>query len=253
MMMDLNVGEGSSAGLRPVRRRTLSQEVVERLLRFIASGDAPVRRLPPEPVLCEQLEVSRTALREGLSALSQLGVIQTRGKARIGSTVAARSQLLSRDGVALVREGVEHPLEVRALLEPPMAALAAGRMTAQALSDIERFLALMREAGEEHELIVEYDSGFHVAIARATGNPTLVYMVSAIADALAATRELSLAAPGGVETALSGHQTIVDALRAHDSAAAQAAMHAHIQDVAQLLRQNRSDRPCPREQASSPS
>lgn len=238
--MTWEVREESCKELQPALRRTLSQEVVEHLLQFISRGETPTLRLPPEHVLCQRLQVSRTALREGLSALSHLGVIQTHGKAKIGSTIAARSQLLNQDGVLVAREEVEHPLEVRALLEPPMAALAAERATAQALGDVERWLSLMRQASDDHALVVEYDSGFHVAIARATGNPTLVYMVSAIADALTTTRELSLSAPHGVANALSGHRAILDALRAHDPVAAQAAMSAHIQAVAQLIQDQRA-------------
>ncbi len=93
----------------------------------------------------------------------------------------------------------------------------------------------MDHASDGPDLIVEYDSGFHVSIARSTGNPTLVHMVSAIADALASTRRLSLHAPGGTERSIAGHRAIVEALVARDPPRAENAMRAHLDDVASLI------------------
>jgi GntR family transcriptional repressor for pyruvate dehydrogenase complex len=84
-------------------------------------------------------------------------------------------------------------------------------------------------------MLVDYDSGFHVAIARATANPTLVHMVSAIADALASTRALSLHAPRGVERSMAGHREIMDALVARDAERARSAMEEHLAEVAALI------------------
>lgn len=163
----------------------------------------------------------------------------------MASTVAARAYLLRRTVFAdSPIEGVSHAMEARAVLEPPLAALAAERATAQHLQTIRHFLKLMEECPDGPDLMVEYDSGFHVAIARATDNPTLVHMVSAIADALASTRSLSLHAQGGTEASIAGHHAIVDALTARDAARAESAMRKHLDDVARLIRDGRdsSDR-----------
>ena len=66
-------------------------------------------------------------------------------------------------------------------------------------------------------------------------------MVSAIADALAATRRLSLHAPGGTEISIAGHHAIVEALVARDPARAETAMREHLQDVAELIHDNAVD------------
>ncbi len=227
---------GQSVGLANVRHRTLAEEVLHRLLEFIAAGDSPSQQLLTEHALCERLGVSRGALREALAGLGHLGIVETRGKARIASTVAARAHLLRQTVAAdLSREGVAHAMEARGLLEPPMARLAAERATSESLESIQRFLGLMETAPDGPELIVDYDSGFHISIARSTGNPTLLHMVSAIADALASTRRLSLHAPGGAEKSIAGHHTIVDALVARDPPRAEHAMRAHLADVAALI------------------
>ncbi len=224
------------AGLAPLQHRTLAEEVLDRLVEFIAAGDAPSHQLLPELALCERLGVSRGALREALAGLGHLGIIQTHGKARIASTVAARAHLMRRAVSAHARrEGVGHAMEARGLLEPPMARLAAERATPESLDTIRHFLELMERAPDGPALIVDYDAGFHVSIARSTGNPTLVHMVSAIADALASTRRLSLHAPHGTERSIAGHHAIVDALLARDPPRAENAMRAHLSDVASLI------------------
>jgi len=219
-----------AAPLRPVERRTLPEEVLDRLLDLIAAGNSPTQRLLPEHVLCERLDVSRGVLREALSALGQLG-----------STIAAQTHILRRAAAAeSLPERIEHALEVRQLLEPPMARLAAQRATPQALEAIQRFLQLMERTRDGLDSVVACDSGFHVSIARATGNAMLVHLISAVADALTSTRRLSLEAAGGIETSLAGHRVIVDALLDRDPDGAQTAMQRHLDDVAKLIQRGPS-------------
>lgn len=220
-----------------IQRRSLSEEVLDRLLEFIAAGSTPTQQLLPEHILCERLGVSRSALREALSGLGHLGIVETRGKTRFGSTVAARAHMVRRAAAAgSPLEDLQHALEARGLLEPPLARLAAERRTRAALTGIEEFLHLMEQQPPNGvDLVIDYDSGFHISIARATGNPTLVHMVSAITDALAATRVLSLHAAGGYETSMAGHRAIFAAIRDQDGMAAHGAMEAHLADVSRLV------------------
>lgn len=225
------------AELTPLRRRSLSDGVVDQLLAYIAEGTAPERQLPVERVLCKQLDVSRTTVREALSTLMQLGVVETRGKGRYGSLVGARAYLASRERLRRNEtELVDHPLEARRVLEPPIAALAAERATDDDLAEIARWLSLMQVATENGEDNVEYDSGFHAAIARATGNPTLVFLINALTDALAESRRLSFRPGRSAMIAVEGHEAILTALTARDPKAAANAMKRHLDDVAGMIR-----------------
>ncbi len=211
--------------------------MVDGLLEFIAEGTAPERRLPVERVLCEQLHVSRTTLREALSTLAQLGVVETRGKGRYGSLVGARASLASRTRLRRSEtELIKHPLEARRMLEPSIAALAAERGQEQDLDEIERWLTLMESSTQNRRNLLPYDSAFHAAIARATGNPTLVFLINALTDALAQSREHSFRPRFGPTTAIEGHRAILAALRAHDPKAAGQAMGRHLDDVEALIR-----------------
>jgi len=223
--------------IRPTRRRSLSEEIVDQLLELIANGDAPEQALPTERVLCDRLEVSRAALREALSALAHLGVLETRGKVKYGSLVAARSQLIARESPALKHaQLIDDPMEVRRIVEPAMAALAAERGDATQLADVRMRLDRMEEAARRGERTVDHDSSFHTAIARATGNETLVQVVRALADAISTSRDLSLRAPEAVESALDAHRAIVEALESHDPGAARRAMERHLDSVEESIR-----------------
>ena len=231
------IGNASSASLSPLRRRSLSDDVVDRLLEFIADGSAPERRLPVERALCEQLDVSRTTVREALSTLTHLGVVETRGNGRYGSLVGARACMASRARLRRTEtELVDHPLEARRVLEPRIAALAAERASEDELVEIEGWLGLMERATANAQDSVSYDSAFHAAIARATGNPTLVFLINALTDALAESRDLSFRPGFSAKMAIEGHRAVVAALRSGDGAAAGEAMERHLDDVAEMIR-----------------
>jgi GntR family transcriptional repressor for pyruvate dehydrogenase complex len=224
------------AQIRPAKRRSLPQVIVDQLLELIASAGTSEFRMPPERALCLQLGVSRTSLREALSALSHLGVLETRGKTKVGVAGQARAQLVARTGgEASERQLATDPLEVRRILEPEAAALAADRGSTRDFDEIAEWLRLMEAAAMRGERVVEYDSAFHVAIARATGNSVLVQLISAVADALQRSRELSYMHQNAAQIALEGHRRILAGLRARDADAARAAMCAHVDDVEQLV------------------
>ncbi len=223
--------------VRPLRRRGLAQEVADRLVDVIAAEPAPEIALPAERALGEQLGVSRNVLREALAALDQMGLVETRGKTRVGLTPRARvHQLTRRSPEGAARELMLDPVEVRRMIEPETAALAAGRATPEAIADIERWLVLMERGAADGTSVVDDDSGFHVAIARATGNGMLIDLVSTLADALRRSREVSFQPPEAVAAALADHRAILHAIRAGDPDAARAAMGAHLNHVEDLIR-----------------
>ena len=229
-------------GARPARRKGLPQEVADQLLDLIAGSGTPEVVLPPERELGDELAVSRNVLREALAALDHMGAIETRGKRRIGITPRARALALARASTsAPVRELLGDPIEVRRILEPESAALAAERATEQSIREIEQTIELMREGIEREESVVEYDSAFHVAIARATTNQILIELVGALGEALRPSRELSFRPTGAPGAALGDHQAILEAIRAGDAAAARTAMRSHLDNVEQLIRSTVSE------------
>jgi DNA-binding FadR family transcriptional regulator len=236
------IPEMSSQGapvIKPARRRTLPEAIVQQLAELIAGGGFPDERLPPERILCEQLEVSRASLREALSALGHLGIVETRGKSKYGRIAPARAHLASRvSSEDSEQKLIADPLEVRRILEPEIAARAAVRATDEALDEIERWLQLMERATDDRDRVVEYDSAFHVAVARATGNHTLVELIGTLVDVLRESRRLSFVPPDGASRSIQDHHSILNALRAKDSDEARHAMKRHLDQVESLIRES---------------
>jgi GntR family transcriptional repressor for pyruvate dehydrogenase complex len=225
------------ARIRPKRRRSLPDEIVDQLLELITESGTQEYRLPPERALSDRLGVSRTSLREALAALAQLGVLETRGKAKLGVTARAHAQLVARrSDDSEDRSLVADPIDVRRILEPEAAARAAERGSDADFDDIAEWLRLMENAAARGESLIDYDSAFHVAIARAAGNQTLVHLVSALTDALRDIRELSFRPTDASQTAIADHHEIISALRARDPRAARRAMRRHLDHVELLVR-----------------
>lgn len=223
--------------LKPTRRRTLSEEVAHQLLEQIAADEQHETRLPSERTLSELLGVSRTSLREALSALNQLGVIETRGKSKYAQPGRARAVLVGREASQNPeRTLVTDPIEVRRMLEPEVAARAAERITPRALAEVESWVRLAEESAERGEPIFDYDSSFHVSIAQATGNQTLIQLIGVLMESLRESRARSFNPPEAVATALEDHRAILSALASRNAAGARKAMRVHIDHVETLIR-----------------
>jgi GntR family transcriptional repressor for pyruvate dehydrogenase complex len=240
---DASPGPARLTGTRPARRKGLPQEVADQLLDLIATSGSQEVALPSERQLCDDFAVGRNALREALAALDHMGVVETRGKQRIGLTPRARALVLARASTAApVRELLLDPMEVRRILEPESAALAAKRASEQSLREIERTTELMDEGIRRNQSVVEYDSAFHVAIARATANQMLIELVGALNETLRPSREVSFRPTEASVAALDDHRAILSAIRAGDARAARKAMRSHLDHVEQLIRATVSER-----------
>lgn len=215
-------------------RARLSNAIVTDYLRKIGSGEIePGAALPPESVLCETYGVGRSVVREALQALDAKGFIVVR-QGSVAS-VAPRYKWHVLDSEFLdVNSGEEFFVllqEARELLEPRLAAIAAGRATPEAIAEMEDLnarLAITKHSPTEH---AELDIAFHDAIARATENSILVSLHGSITGLGHRSRSASAAVPGAIDRAVFWHQHIVDALKAGDPVGASSAMHLHLRQV----------------------
>lgn len=222
--------------VRRARRSSLPEEITRQLLELIAAGGFPEDRLPPERTLCESLGVSRGPLRESLSALQQLGAIETRGKAKIGRPARARMELALSTVAHTEQALATDPLEARSMVEPEVAATAAVRATRDALAEIEHCLQVMEQESGTAERSAAHDAAFHLAIARATGNRILISVVEALGIASRESRMVSWQVQGGLGSSVKAHRAIVEALKAGDGDRAREAMRAHLHEVEQQIR-----------------
>jgi len=158
----------------PVRSQTAFEETLERLGTAIKLGLLePGARLPPERDLCRQLGISRSTLRQALTALVQSGHLHaTRG--RSGGTFVAESQppaaAPSGELLACWRDACDQRLAV----ELAVAVLAAERAELDTLEPLEGLIAAMDAALEDFPSFRQADVRWHIGLAEASGSQRLI-------------------------------------------------------------------------------
>ena len=192
-------------------------------------------QLPSERELAETFKVSRTSVREALRALETQGLIISRtgmgnfiADLPIESLVPPLAQLLIEE-----KDALADIFELRKLIEPQIASLAAERATAGDIERMRQFLDKQREQVQRGETGVEADSELHFAIGRATQNHAIEKLVSGLLEVLSHSREESLQTAGRRQASIDSHLAIVAAIEEHDEAKAREAMRYHIEQVEQ--------------------
>jgi GntR family transcriptional repressor for pyruvate dehydrogenase complex len=162
--------------LEPIQRETVMDMVAHRIEQLVRRGDLKAGdRLPPEPELARMLRVSRGSLREALKGLMYLGLIKSR--AGDGTYIqSSLSRVLNQhfQWMILLNE-VKHLeiYELRRIIEPDVAALAAKRATHSDIERLEAALDGMAQARGNPELFRAFDIQFHDAFAQASGNAAI--------------------------------------------------------------------------------
>ena len=195
--------------------------VIEHFLHQILSGNLKAgEALPHTNDICESLKVSRTAVREAVGFLSAKGLLES--KAGTGTMVRplAHWSLLDPEVVSWLRDSrmsvelLEHMLEVRLIIEPEAAALAAIRATTAQIRAIEDALDEMLQ-GETKRTpsSIQGDIDFHTLILDASGNIILSRMRDIIGMAIELSIRLTFARVASVKESVTRHQEILDAIR----------------------------------------
>jgi DNA-binding FadR family transcriptional regulator len=217
----------------PAFERTLHVQVARAIgLQILEGKLAPGVVLPNEADFGMQLGVSRTALREAVKVLAAKGLVEVRRKT--GTRVRPQHDwnaldpdvlhwLFSGKGFAV---GIPDLLELRLIIEPAGARLAAQRATAENLADIESALQGMEKAVEDSASSVESDLKFHLAILEATHNTFMRPFGALIQEALRASFKLTNRDRAAFEKSLGRHRSVFEAIRDGAPEAAEIAMRA---------------------------
>ena len=222
------------SGLQNLEGQRLHEAIVQRFHALIQQGTLEHgAKLPAERVLAEQLKVSRGSVREAIRTLELQGLAVSKH----GSGTFINTQSLSAVATLMTSslgasDSELHDIfEVRHLLEPQLAALAAQRATPE---DVERLASILVEQQRqimEGESGVDADTEFHFALATATHNAALVKVVSAVEDVLRQSRDQNLQQPGRSQRSLDSHREILEMVRAGDHQEARSAMEHHLTAV----------------------
>ena len=208
---------------------------------MIASGElGPGEKFPAEPELCERLGVSRSSLREAVRTLGALGVIESRHG--LGTYVSSLDPAEIVQSLSLTIEllpfgGLLQLLEMRRVLEGYAAAQAAARSTSQLCDELSRLVAEM-EVEPDLDRVATLDNEFHEVFLAAAGNPTIAAFVKVFRSTSSGYNIFSGANADAARAASdAGHRVIVEAIRARDPMAAQAAASAHVAETERWLRE----------------
>jgi DNA-binding FadR family transcriptional regulator len=217
--------------LRKQKRSGLHEQVITEIGQRIVAGEFPPEKvLPSEADLCSALGVSRTALREALRVLAAKGLLEARPK--VGTLVCPTKSWNFLDGDILTwrlqtkdsDQVVSELYELRYLIEPIAASLAATNAKAAEIEVLREAYEEMRQAGDDGEKIIEPDLKFHQAIIASSGNRLFASLAHFVAEALSVNFALVRDTPRGHQHSMPMHKKVLDAIADHDAPAARIAM-----------------------------
>lgn len=211
--------------------RGLHGQTVEAVANMIFAGEFREGDGIDVAALQERLGVSSTALREALKVLTAKGLILARPKR--GTFVRPRSDWNLLDGDVIRWEFAAGPddaflrdlHEIRSIVEPRVAGLAASRRDPVQLIALERALQRMERGRGDVTEVTAADIDFHRALLAATGNQLLIRMDVMMGAGLVGRDALTHGVAGGTD-AIPGHRAVLEAVRAGDGDAAEESMRA---------------------------
>jgi GntR family transcriptional regulator, transcriptional repressor for pyruvate dehydrogenase complex len=220
-----------------IRRSKVYEQVARQLQQRIIDELKPGDLLPPERELVQMLGVSRSSVRDAIRSLELVGLLEPRQG--IGTVVREPSADSSANPLASVllqkRKMVGELLDVRKMIEPPLARRAALHASEVEVAELEKILSRQKERVSRGELAIEEDSEFHYAVALASDNSVVLKVVDVLMDLLRETRERSLQAEGRQQKSLAGHQRIYAAIKRRDAPSAEAAMRRHLEEIEKIV------------------
>ena len=220
--------------LKVIKKVRIYEEIVRQIKELIATGRLKLGdQLPPERELSETFQVSRASVREAIRALELMGLVETRPGDGTYICAPKMEAIIEPLATSLLhqKDRLVELLEVREILEPQMAHLAAKRATPE---DIDKLEAILKEQEAQialGETGMEADTAFHRALAEASKNGVLLRLVDGIVDLLAESRERALQVGDRPRTSLDMHREVLKAIKDGDARRSGRAMRRHIKVV----------------------
>jgi GntR family transcriptional repressor for pyruvate dehydrogenase complex len=220
---------------RAVKTSRLYEQIVQQVEESILKGQLkPGDQLPAERDLAQRFGVSRTAVREAVKALREKGLVEAyTGRGTFVTNGKSQAMRQSLDLIIKIsqQEGSLHLAELRRILEPEIAALAAPRIEEQLLSTMREAVAAMDRNVDDREAYIEADLDFHLALAEAADNPLILALIDSIVGLLREQRSRIFEVDGGPGRGQFHHKRILKAIERRDPDAAREAMRDHLEQV----------------------
>lgn len=220
-------------GFEPPARTSVAADAVDQIKQMILDGRlTPGQRLPSERVLSEALGLSRPTVREAIGAMVALNILESRqGSGTYVASLEIRDLLEPlRFALALSPSGLQQLFEVRAMLEPKAAGLAARNASAEQIGAL---TACVRASSPHRSFdrFVELDVELHTLVAVASGNEILIHVLASLSELGVESRRKTVRKPGVVKQSTADHERIAAAISDRDAAKAELAMLEHLHNV----------------------
>ncbi|QOR66625.1 FadR family transcriptional regulator [Cytobacillus suaedae] len=227
-----------------IKPKKIYEEVADAILLKIKEGEIqPGDKLSSVEQLAEKFQVGRSAIREALSALRAMGILDIRqGEGTYVKEFDSSMLSLPFSTAVLMRpDDLSHLLEIRKILEAGAAYAAAERRTDADLEKMKSALDRMQEGIGNEELGEKADFDFHIAIATASQNPLLVSLMNSVSEIMVETmketRRLWLFGKQvTVEKLYKDHLGIFEAIKDQNTELAQQRILDHLNSVEDVLK-----------------
>ncbi|HJV46241.1 MAG TPA: FadR/GntR family transcriptional regulator [Bacillota bacterium] len=228
---------------KKIKPKKIYEEVAEAIYEMIRSGQLkPGEKLDSVNQLAENFQVGRPAIREALTSLRAMGLIEMKQGEGTYVKEFEKDQITFPLSTAILmnKEDVAELVEVRKIIESGTAAVAARKRTEQHLSMMEAALEAMLEAKGDEELGESTDLQFHMALAESTQNQLLLNLMNHVSELMVETmretRRLWLfSKETTIEQLYKEHFAIYEAIKEQDEEAARTNMLIHLENVNALL------------------
>jgi len=224
--------------LKAVHKTRLYEQIVGQIQALIKEGKLQHGdQLPTERRLAEIFHVSRHSVREAIRILEEKNILRS----RVGSgtyvitedepsVVEFLAQAINRE-----KEKVAEVFQIRRMLEPQIAALAAVNASEHELHQLEEIVARQEASMANRVLSTELDKQFHLLLTQAAGNSVLIRIMKRINDIVMKSRTEMSRSSARRQKSLRGHAAILEALRRKDASAAATAMERHLESIEGLV------------------
>jgi GntR family galactonate operon transcriptional repressor len=228
------------AVIRPapqLRSLKLGQRVATILVKRLTSAGDRAQAVPTEQEICAEFGVSKTVAREVIGQLVSMRLVAVRHGRRTQRRPSSQWDYLNPVLIDALAESdlldlLSELHQVRLLLEPAVAALAAEKTDEARIERMRQLIESMRVSTDDPDAYLDLDVAFHGELVAAADNRILSQLVDSIGDLLRASRRVTNLLPHALLSATEAHGAVLDAVVAGDPEAARAAMTRHIEFAA---------------------
>jgi GntR family transcriptional repressor for pyruvate dehydrogenase complex len=229
---------GKKTMFKPVKKTRIHEEIVFKIKDMIEQGTLKTGdQLPTERELAEAFKVSRPSVREALRALESQGFLVSRQGDGTYVTQQPIELLIEPFASVILKEKFDQLelFEMRRLIEPQLAYLAAERATPAEIAKMEQSLTIEEQELTSSEHLPTPDKTIHDLIFQAARNKILISIMESLMDSLAESHDRYLQMEGRPEKSLACHRNILTAIKAGNGELAADIMREHLEEIETML------------------